>query len=129
MTKQPTKAQYVEAYGQERQTNILLEERLAELELSMEDSAYIKLSMEGDREFSRNGIDKIVKLSRIMQLKNPLINHAVDVMSHYVFGQGAELAYEDERPNDVRQGAWAGAKDRARRPGPPGAAPGNRPRK
>ena len=37
MSKQPTTAQFVEAYGQERQTNLLLEDRMAALELSLED--------------------------------------------------------------------------------------------
>ncbi len=78
MAKSPTKAQFVEAYGQERNTNILLEERLAELELALEDQEWLKLSLTGEREFSREGLGKIVRLSRLMFLKNPLINHAAE---------------------------------------------------
>ncbi len=112
MTKAPTKAQYVEAYGQERESNVLLEERLAELELSLEDSSWLRLSLEGDREFSRAGLDRIIKLSRIFALKNPLINHAIEVTSHYVFGQGVTLAYEDEQLNEVWQNWWDDAGNR-----------------
>lgn len=102
----PTKTEYIEAYGQERQTNMILEERLAELELSLEDASWLKLSLEGDRDFSREGLAKIIRLSRLMALKNPLIHHAVEVTPHYVFGQGVSLSFEDEKLNEVWQGFW-----------------------
>ena len=112
MSKQPTKAEYVEAYGQERQTNLLLEERMAELELSLEDASWLKLSLEGDRDFSREGLAKIIRLSRLMALRNPLIHHAVEVTPHYVFGQGVSLSYEDEKLNEVWQDFWDDGRNR-----------------
>ena len=111
MAKSPTKAQFVEAYGQERNTNILLEERLAELELALEDQEWLKLSLTGEREFSREGLGKIVRLSRLMFLKNPLINHAAEVTGHYVFGQGVTVQHADERLNDVWQAVWDDPKN------------------
>jgi hypothetical protein len=113
MTKTPTKAEFVEAYGQERQTNILLEERLAELELALEDTQWLKLSLEGGREFSREGLAKIIQLSELMARKNPLINHAVAVTSDYVFGQGVSLHFEDERLNGVWQAFWDDPKNQS----------------
>jgi hypothetical protein len=112
MTK-PTKAALADAYYQEAQNNVLLEERLAELELALEDREWLRLSLTGERDFSRDGLAKIVRLSRLMALKNPLINHAVEVTSHYVFGQGVSLSYEDERLNEVWQAFWDDAKNRA----------------
>ena len=113
MPKQPTKAELIDAYQQEHDTSVMLEERLAELELALEDVGYLRLSMDGDREFSREGIARIVKMSRFMALKNPLINHAVEVVSHYVFGQGVSLMYEDETLNDVWQAFWDDPKNLA----------------
>jgi hypothetical protein len=109
----PTKAEFAEAYQQERQTNVLLEERLAELELALEDTAWLKLSLEGDREFSREGLAKIIHLARLAVRKNPLINHAVDVTSGYVFGQGVSTMYEEEALKDVWQGFWGDPKNQA----------------
>ena len=103
MTKQPTKAQFGEAYQQEAETNVRLEERLAGLELAIEDRDWLKLSMEGGREFSRAGLAKIIQLSRMMTLKNPLINRPTEVGGYYVFGQGVSIQYADDDINAVWQ--------------------------
>lgn len=81
----------------------LLTERLAELELALEDSGWVRLGMEGEREFSREGLDRIVQLSRYSYLKNPLINRGVEVQRLYVFGQGVSVRAEDERINELVQ--------------------------
>ncbi len=103
MTRPPTKAQYVEAYGEELDNNAFLEERLAELELALEDRDWLKLSMDGSREFSRSGLARIIQLSRMMTLKNPLINRATEIGGHYVYGQGVSIQYADEDINEVWQ--------------------------
>jgi len=69
----------------------MLTERLAELELALEDEGWLKLDFLSAQEFSRAGLARIIKLARLMYLKNPLINHAVDVQAHYVFGQGVTI--------------------------------------
>lgn len=66
----------------------LLQERLAELELALEDVGWTRLAMEAEGEFSKGGLDKIAQLARVMALKNPLIKRAVKVKADYVFGQG-----------------------------------------
>jgi len=66
-------------------------ERIAELELDMEDVGWEKLSGFGDVEFSRAAIRTITRLSRIFYLKNPLIKRAVDLKTSYVFGQGVTI--------------------------------------
>jgi hypothetical protein len=81
----------------------LLTERLAELELALEDVGWQKLGGDNEREFSREGLRKICQLSRYMYLKNPLINRAVNVQAHYVWAQGVTLKAIDEGVNKVVQ--------------------------
>jgi hypothetical protein len=81
----------------------LLTERLAELELALEDVGWVRLGMEGEREFSREGLDRITQISRYSYLKNPLIRRGVEVQRLYVFGQGISIRAEDEQVNEVVQ--------------------------
>lgn len=84
-------------------SNGLLEERLAELELSLEDTGWRKLTGDFDLEFSRDALRQIGKRSRYSFLSNPLINHAIEVQQHYVFGQGVSMAATHPLVNDVVQ--------------------------
>lgn len=79
--------------------NDYLQERLAELELALDDVGWARLSMETDWEFSRDGIDRIVALSRLNTLKNPLIRRGVHLKADYVFGQGVEISARDDEIN------------------------------
>lgn len=112
MTK-PTKAAISEAYLQERNTNTLLEERLAELELAQEDIGWLRLDQQFARDFSRDGLARIIRWAQLSALKNPLINHAVEVTSQYVFGQGVSTMYEKEALNDVWQAFWDDPKNQS----------------
>jgi hypothetical protein len=91
----------------------LLQERIAELEFAMEDSAWQALDQNSQREFSRDGLRKIINLSRISYLKNPIIRRGVDVQANYVFGQGIEFEAVDPAVNDVVQAFLDDAKNRA----------------
>lgn len=82
---------------------MLLEERLAELELAIEDTGWLKLSYESEREFSSDGLTRLIQFARYMYLKNPLINHAVEVTADYVWSQGCTVLCEDEVINEVIQ--------------------------
>lgn len=68
-----------------------LQERLAELELALEDAGWIRMSFEADQEFSRDGLRRIMAMSRLFFLKNPLINRAVTLQAMYVWGQGVSI--------------------------------------
>lgn len=81
----------------------MLVERLAELELALDDQDWLKLSIEGDRDLSRDGIKKIARLARLMFLKNPLINRGILVQSYYIWGQGVSIQARDEDVNAVVQ--------------------------
>lgn len=74
----------------------LLKESLASLELGLEDLGWTRLLAESDQEFSRGGLTEIIRRSRYMFLKNPLINRAVTLQSFYVWGQGVTIKCDDE---------------------------------
>lgn len=92
-----------EAVIQRENSLELLTERLAELELALEDEGWLRLGLEGQREFSREGLRRIAALSRLMYLKNPLIQRAVNVKTYYVWGQGVNIAARDDTVNIVLQ--------------------------
>jgi hypothetical protein len=81
----------------------LLVERFAELELALEDTGWMRQSGGGEREFSRDGLRKLIRICRLSYMKNPLINHAVNVQADYVWGQGANITAGSETVNDVVQ--------------------------
>lgn len=81
--------------------NELLAERLAELELAIDDVGWARLSLDSEWEFSRDGLDRIIALSRLMTIKNPLIHRAVTLKADYVFGQGIEISARDDDINEL----------------------------
>jgi hypothetical protein len=110
MTRKPTRAQLETALVEQGarltehvDTIELLSERFAELELALEDSNWIRLSANAEKEFSREGLKRITTLARLSFLKNPLINHAVMVQCHYVWGQGVNINAVDQDVNSVVQ--------------------------
>lgn len=90
----------------------LQKEAIAELELALEDEGWMRLGLDGEREFSRGGLDKIIALSRIMTLKNPLIQRAVEIRSFYVWGQGVEIQAKDEKVQEVVEAFLANTGNR-----------------
>lgn len=99
-------AMLTEAVGQGYETSDFLQERLAELELALEDNNWLRLDSFMAREFSRGGLAKIIQLARMHYLKNPLIRHAVNVQAHYVFGQGVNIKAGHPTLNDIIQRFW-----------------------
>ncbi len=101
---QETIAKLEESLTHETANSDFVMERLAELELALDDIGWHRLNFDADWEFSRVGIDRIVALSRLNALKNPLIRRAVHLTAAYVFGQGVEIAARDDDINvDVIQ--------------------------
>ena len=107
----PTKAALAEALQEQSESNMMLEERMAELELALEDTGWLTLTLQAGREFSRPGLAKIIQLAAIMARKNPLINHAIEVTSHYVYGQGVSVHFTDDQLNEVWRGFWDDVKN------------------
>jgi hypothetical protein len=67
------------------------QERIAELELELEERGWDRLMGSTQTEFSRDALRKIVAESRLFYMKNPLIRRAVDLSTSYVFGQGVTV--------------------------------------
>ncbi|KAA3645323.1 MAG: hypothetical protein DWQ07_12710 [Chloroflexi bacterium] len=83
------------------ETADLLQERIAELELALEDVGWLRFGFEGEVEFSRDGLRKITRLARLMYLKNPLVQRGVNVKRFYVWGQGMTVEAKNEEINEV----------------------------
>jgi len=98
---------------QEQFRGELLEERLAELELGLEDVGWQRLYADFERDISREGLRRICQQAQIMWIKNPLIKRAVDVQCMYVFGQGVSVTAKDSAINDVVQTFWDDEANRA----------------
>lgn len=93
----------VSRLGREEDTVEYLKESLAELELSLEDVGWQRLSGFGDREFSDAGLRKIRRLARLNFLKNPLIRHGILVQCYYVWGQGVTVSASDDKVGTLVQ--------------------------
>jgi len=91
----------------------LFGERLAELELGLEDEGWQMLSGTTDREFSRNGLRIINHLVRLYFLKNPLIRRAVLTQTQYVFGQGVNIRANHPLVDQVVQAFLDDRKNKA----------------
>lgn len=79
----------------------LLNETITELELALEDESWQRLVSGTELEFSRAGLDKLVRIARIMAVKNPLVRRACRVQGLYVFGQGFTVSGRDEATDAV----------------------------
>lgn len=82
-----------------------LTERLAELEdFWREDRDWISIGAYAqDQEFSRQGLQSIGRVARLMYLANPLINRGVTVKSDYVWGRGVNISAKDDTINTLVQ--------------------------
>lgn len=87
----------------ERRQTSFLEENFQDLERHiLTDAGWRRLGAEMDREFTRDGLDEIVKVSRALYMAHPLIKRACDVTAFYVWGQGVEIASKDDAiTNDI----------------------------
>ena len=63
----------------------ILESRLGQLEIELAEQGWGRLDSSASREFTRDALGKIVELARVMYLKNPLINRAVEIGALYVW--------------------------------------------
>ena len=91
----------------------LFQERLAELELHLEDEGWQLLGGTASQEFSRRGLNIINGLVRLYFLKNPLIRRAVLTQTQYVFGQGINITAKHPLINEVVQEFLDDRKNRA----------------
>jgi hypothetical protein len=93
----PRKPAAKEVYTRQLEESLaFFQERLAELEIAAEASGWMRLTLEsGKWEFERSFLDRIIALSRLMYLKNPLIKRSVEVQRQYVWSLGCVVKSED----------------------------------
>lgn len=100
-TIEDLQASFDEVQARNAATIELLNESITELELALEDESWTRLVSGSELEFSRPGLDKLVRIARIMAIKNPLVRRAVRVQGLYVFGQGFTISGRDESTTAV----------------------------
>lgn len=110
-SSRPTIKSLQEQLRQERNESLMLEERLGVLELQLEDIGWQRQIAQGDMEFSREGLDRLMQLARLAFMKNPLIRRGTEISKHYVFGQGLEITSEDERTQALIDEVWFDPKN------------------
>ena len=103
--------QITETLVQSEFNNEVLTERLAELELALEDANWMQLMFDGSQEFSRDGLRKICELARLMYVKNPLIKRGVMVKALYIWAQGVNVKYKNPELNKILQAFWDDPKN------------------
>lgn len=84
-------------------TLALFQERIAELELALDDAGWIRLGGHEGRSFSREALNKIARTARVMYLWNPLIRRAVNLRGYYTWAQGVDISVQDEAANAIIQ--------------------------
>jgi hypothetical protein len=85
-----------------RSYTLAIQERLLELEAALARDEWIEIgTYSAGSEFSREGIRRLVELSRLHWLKNPLIKRGVNIQTYYVFGRGINISANDEALNEV----------------------------
>jgi hypothetical protein len=90
------------------QNEQILSERIAELELAVEDSGWQRILGRDDGfEFSNYALRRILRLSRLYALKNPSIKRPVNLQAVYVWGQGCSIHAEDPEIDKIVQGFLA----------------------
>ena len=67
------------------------QERIAELELELEDRGWTRLAGDYQKQWTRDALRKICDESFLFRMKNPLIRRAVLTQANYVFGQGVTV--------------------------------------
>lgn len=90
-----------------------MRERMAEIELALEDIGWYRLGFETQGQISRSGLKRLTSICRALYLKHPLVHHAVDIATHYVWGQGIAVVAKSAEINTVVQ-AWWDLKDNKR---------------
>jgi len=78
-------------------------ERLWELELALEDRGWVRETTLANLEFSRIGVQQLMRVIRVYSIKNPLVKRGAEICALYVFGRGIEIRAEDEAANAVIQ--------------------------
>jgi len=86
------RAELAEVVRAERQMVDHLQESLADLESRMYEPGWQKLTAFAEHEFSRDGLQQITAVCRIMTIKSPLLRRGLSLRTGYVWGQGVQIS-------------------------------------
>jgi len=79
----------------------LLAEHLADLEREIVgDEGWRRLVLTQNMDFTRDGLNRLIEVSRAMYLHHPLIQRAVNVNTYYTWAQGHQFKAKDQRIQD-----------------------------
>jgi hypothetical protein len=92
-----------DGYDSLEANHLFLKETIAELQMQIEDEGWLPLSGYGLDQFNRDTLNTLAERSRVLYLKNPLIQRGANVKRLYVWGQGVNIQAKDERINEVIQ--------------------------
>ena len=81
----------------------VFKERLWELELALEDRGWVREVTLAALEFSRYGVQQLIRICRVYGIKNPIIKRIAEICELYVFGRGIEIRSDDDTANEVIQ--------------------------
>ncbi|QAY69999.1 hypothetical protein [Xylanimonas protaetiae] len=81
----------------------LLSEAIAELELSLEDQGWERLTAQAVDQFSREGLQRAVVVSRTMAVIDPLISAGLTLRHAYIWGQGVNVQARAQGGDDGEQ--------------------------
>lgn len=81
----------------------IVKERLWELELALEDRGWVRETTQAALEFSRYGVQQLIRICRVYGIKNPIIKRIAEICELYVFGRGIEIRSDDDTANKVIQ--------------------------
>ncbi|MER5420345.1 hypothetical protein [Streptosporangium roseum] len=86
------RVELAEVLRQERATVAHLQESMADLENRMREPGWTHLTAQAQREFSREGLQQITAVCRIMTIKSPLLRRGLSLRTGYVWGQGVQIS-------------------------------------
>lgn len=89
----------------------LMQERMVDLELALEDVGWSEIGAHAQAMLGRAALRKITYQARMMYLKNPLINRAVSLQASYVFGQGVQVHAHDPLVQQAVENFWGDGRN------------------
>jgi len=92
-----------ESHGGRNEHDVVLRERLWDLELALEDRGWVRETTLAALEFSRFGVQRLITICRVYGIKNPIIKRIAEICELYVFGRGIEIRSDDDKANEVIQ--------------------------
>jgi hypothetical protein len=91
---------------QEQETNLILQESIADLELALEDRSWDRITGSSGVEFSGVGRRMIVDLCRAIAVVNPLVKRGLMLRIAYIWGGGVQVAARDDKVAEVIGDFW-----------------------